>query len=112
MTAPFAALQARTNAAVMRHLANAEAIVGDESIPVLFKRETLVINGIEATHPTCRIQSNEVAAKQIRAGTELRIPSAGQAAYGSQEWWGGTRFTVRGMEPDGTGLTLLILEAP
>lgn len=113
MTAPFVAIQARANAAVMRHLANAEAIIGADTVSGIYKRQHfLAEGGIETTMPTFLMQSNEVAAKQIREGSQIRIPQSGQAAWGSQEWWGGTLFTVRGVQPDGTGLTLLILEAP
>lgn len=112
MPAPFAAAQARVNAAVMRRLANATAIVGEEEVPGIYERRTIIENGIEATRPTFELPSHEVAAKHIEVGGQLRIPQADEAVWGSQEWWGGTLFTVRGLQPDGTGLTLLILEAP
>ncbi|HEY0915648.1 MAG TPA: hypothetical protein VGE22_12325 [Solimonas sp.] len=112
MAAPFVAHQARTSAAVIRHLANARAIVDGEEISGVYERQHGEINGMAATFPTFLLQSSEVAAKHIQRGTQIRIPQAGEAAWGSQEWYGGTLFNVTGLEPDGAGLTLLILEAP
>lgn len=105
----FASLEARVAASGMR-LANAEAIVGSTTVSGIFERTPLILNGVEGTHPTFTLQSSDVAAAQIRYGTQLRIPSAGQAAWGSQEFWSGN-FVVRGLEPDGAGITVLVLEA-
>jgi len=89
---------------------------GGGTMPVIFDRAQIdamgVGQGISATHPIALARSSDIAGNQVRAGTNLRIPTGGQAAWGSQEWWGGTRFTVRDVQPDGTGLTLLVLEAP
>lgn len=105
----FAAVEARMATACMR-LANATAIVGAESVSGVFNRQTLVINGVEGTYPTFTLQTSEVAAKSIRQGTQLRIPVATQTNWGSQEIWRG-EFIVRGLEPDGAGITMLVLEA-
>jgi hypothetical protein len=116
MAAPFVAIQARTSAAVLRHLANAHLILGDGDaavhIPGIYERAYLEVNGIESTAPSFIIPSAEVAARQIVVGTQLRAPEGEEAAWGSPDWWGGTLFTVRGLDPDGAGLTRLILEAP
>lgn len=86
------------------------------TMPVIFDRAQIdalgAAEGVSATHPIALARSYEVAANQVRAGSQVRIPQYSQAVWGSQEWWGGTRFTVRDLQPDGTGLTLLLLEAP
>lgn len=87
-----------------------------ETMPVIFDRAHIEAmggaGGIDGTQPIALARSYEVAAHHVAAGTHIRIPQSGQAAWGSQEWFGGTRFTVRSLEPDGTGLTVLVLEAP
>lgn len=117
MTAPFLAIQDRINDAVMRRLSNADAILGDGTeIPVIFDRAQIdamgMGQGISATAPVALARSSDVVGNKLFAGTTLRIPQYGQASWGSQEFWGGTLFTVRDVQPDGAGLTLLVLEAP
>lgn len=90
------------------------AIVGDQTMPVIFDRAHIEAMGgtISGTGPIALARSADVAALQLAEGGTLRVPSAGQASWGSQNFFGGGPFTVRDLQPDGTGLTLLILEAP
>jgi len=115
MTAPFAARQARVDAAIMRHLANVEVTVGDVQLPAIFDRghiESLgaYAGGIDAEVPMCLVLSTDVTGQAIGVGSELRLPGHGETWWGNQSWWGGTVFTVRSVRHDGAGMTALILE--
>jgi hypothetical protein len=95
----FADLETRTNAAVMRRLSNARALrVGaSEDFPVIFDRATLESPmGVTATAPVA---------------TALDTDLTGFASNSTQVVIGSTTFTVRDIQPDGTGMSLLVLEA-
>jgi hypothetical protein len=98
MASSFADVEARVAASGMR-LANADATVGagPATVSGIFERQTLILNGVEGTHPTFTLLTSEVTASAIAYGTQLTISES--------------VFTVRGLEPDGAGITALILEA-
>lgn len=96
---------------------SAVVVATEESFPVIFDRahiEGLGAGGnIDATTPIMLARESDVAGFQVLPGVQLRVPGAlTEGRWGSQQAWGGGPFTVRGIQPDGTGLTLLVLEAP
>jgi hypothetical protein len=95
MPTPFVAMEARTAAAVMRHLANAQATLGSSTFPVLFNAAYADPLGMAGTAPRATALSVDAAAATL--GTALTI--------------NGTAYTVRDKQPDGTGMTVLLLES-
>jgi hypothetical protein len=98
LTAPFAAVEAGMNADVLRMLANAVATpaVGDP-ILVIFDKTTIETFGGEITSdgPVALALTADVAA-YVSNVTTLTIK--------------GGAYLLRDKKPDGTGMTLLILE--
>lgn len=95
----FADLEQRVNAAAMRRLSNARAQrVGDsEDFPVIFDRAFVeVALGAGAYRPTASAQDSDIA---------------GFASDETQLVINGSTYVVRDLQPDGTGWTLMILEA-
>jgi hypothetical protein len=94
----FADLEARTSEAVMRQLSNAIAtpLVGP-AVTVIFDRAHIDALGIDvsATHPVAQAASADVAG-WVPHSTQLAI--------------NGVDYMLRDTHPDGTGLTLLMLE--
>ena len=96
MAAPFAALEARINAAVIAHLANATAdfgggVVADVEFGAPYESALGVVAG---TMPAMRARTVDVAG--IAAGAAVTVSGVG--------------YTVTGLEPDGAGMTLLRLQ--
>jgi hypothetical protein len=96
MAAPFAALEKRVNDAVIRHLANATAIIDGVAVDGVFNNQYAEFsNVIGGSHPTFQCRSADVLA--VTKGTALTINS--------------THYQVASTpQPDGNGLTLLQLE--
>lgn len=93
----FATLEARANAAVLRRLSNARGTFGGADFPIIFDRAYVELaDGIGATRPVASVASDLLAAC-VPHTTQITI--------------GGKAYLVRDMQPDGTGMTLLILEA-
>lgn len=99
----FAASEARLNVSVMKHLANAIAVIGGSDVPVIFDAEynhgTVGPIGMGAADPQMVISSAEVPAGFV--GTDITV--------------NGTPWRVAERRPDGqleAGLTLIILEKP
>lgn len=93
----FAALEARTNAAVLRRLSNARGDFDGADFPVIFDRSYVELNGgIGATRPVASV-ATDLLADCVPQSTQINID--------------GTTYLVTDMQPDGTGMTLLILEA-
>jgi hypothetical protein len=95
----FADLEARTAASVMRVMANATALLtGGASFPVVFENAYAAAMGgnVSALQPQATATSADVSNRDIGFGFGLSIND--------------TDYKVRDMQPDGTGLTLLILE--
>ncbi|HEY8359339.1 MAG TPA: hypothetical protein VIL30_17960 [Ramlibacter sp.] len=95
----FATLEQRTNAVVMRRLSNARARrVGDSAdFPVIFERAHAELAGVSTTVPTATAADSDLAGF-VAQTTQVEIVGA-------------LTYTVIDMRPDGTGLTLLVLEA-
>lgn len=95
MTAPFAALESRLNRAVFSHMSNADALLDGVPLPVLFEREyQRIFDGIASTSPIASAPSESVAS----ATTASTLVLAGNT------------YRVRGIRPDGAGVTMLLLE--
>ena len=98
MTAAFASLEARANAAVMRTLSNATASVGGgEPVPGIFESSYAVGTvglGMAGTQPSFTTAAHFV-------------PSAPE---GTSLDCGGVSYVIAAAEPDGSGMTRLILE--
>jgi hypothetical protein len=102
----FADAEIRAAASVMGRLANATAQVGDGgAFSVIFDKAYLsALDGqITAIQPKFQALDTDLAANAIASGLVLRVvvPAAGVDAD----------FTVRDLQPDGTGLTDVLLEA-
>jgi hypothetical protein len=67
------------------------------SVTGIFDRDSILALGgeVSATEPAFRVQSADVTARSIVAGTAITI--------------GGQAYTVVDLRPDGTGLTVLML---
>lgn len=93
----FAALESRVNASVLKHLANAQATLDGVAVQGIFKRayiETGPGMGMASTTPTFRLSSSLVPAAPV--GKPMVVS--------------GVNYAIAALEPDGTGMTLLILE--
>lgn len=102
MTTPlvptFAAFERQADEAVMRHLANAVASVGGrEGVLVIFDdAHATPLNGLmEASTPELRGLTTDLGA--IHHGTSVVVQGRGS-------------FTVAEHQPDGAGMTRLLLE--
>ena len=95
MSTPFAALEARANAAVLGRLCNAVAVVDGVDVPVIFEKPYAAPFGGEAD----------------AAAPECTGPAAGLGALerGDALSIGGVSYEVLTAEPDGLGLVRLIL---
>lgn len=96
MTAAFAAIEARANAAVMAKLSNALATVGVTDVPVIFD------NGFQQTEV-------QVSAT-VPTATMLDAAAAGLTSNTSQLTIKGVTYLVVDKQPDGSGFTLLVLQ--
>ena len=95
MATPFAALEAAVNRSALAALANASAVVGGVAVEGVFDARYADPLGIAGATPSLLVQTSAVPAVAI--GTPVTV--------------GATAYTVASVEPDGTGLTRLKLEA-
>lgn len=95
----FDALETRVNAASMKRLANARAyaVLGD--FPVIFdKASAVAIDGtIDTDRPQFQALDSDIAAHGIAHGTPVTVRDVA--------------YLARNPRPDGTGMTLVLLEA-
>jgi len=96
MTAPFAAIEARINAAVVTHLANATADFGGG----------VVVDGIYDADYGDPLGLVAGATKVLM----IQSASVPGAAVGQSVTIGGTSYSIASVEPDGTGITRLRLK--
>lgn len=95
MPAPFAAIEARVNNAVVGHLANAMAIVKGNPVPVVFDRlYSEALDGDAAAYAPV-VMGKDADLVGVIYGESITVHS--QA------------YTVVEIEPDGTGLTRMRL---
>ena len=102
--ANFAKLEHRTKACVLKHLSNAQAQLMDTGarVRVIFDDGGKIglTDVFEASQPTCLGAAEDLAA--LAHGQELGLLNqAGELA---------AMYVVAGSQPDGTGLTRLMLE--
>lgn len=90
----FASIEARINNAVLAHLANVTATVGGVSVSAIFDNGYNAVMGIDGSTPVITAKSSDVSSA-VR-GTAVVVD--------------GVSYTVQGIEPDGLGITRLILE--
>lgn len=93
----FAAFQALTNASVLQHLANARVLIGGEDVPGIFRNPSQGVAmgmGAADSRPTVMVASDAVTSEPV--DTRIDID--------------GTPYIVGAAEPDGTGLTVLVVE--
>ncbi|MGY8903209.1 MAG: head-tail joining protein [Burkholderiales bacterium] len=91
----FAELEARSANAVMSSIANATATVsGGASFSVIFNRNYVDALGISTNQPAAVCADADCAS--LTLGSVITI--------------GATTYTVREVQPDGTGITTLLLE--
>lgn len=103
MASPFATLESRSASAVVKHLANAQAIAVDRysevvSFPVIFDNgyADQMAGLVDAVQPTIRALSADVA--DLVQGCPVEI--------------GEDDYTVADIKPDGTGTTTIQLRKP
>lgn len=97
--APFAARQQRVTASVVRRLANCTGLLDGVAVAgILSAGYSQVLAGMATTRPHLVVDS--AAAASVTQDTFF----VADAAYGS------SRYRVSSIEPDGTGLTRLVLE--
>lgn len=95
MAATFAALEARVNRAVISRVANAAVVLGAATFYGIFDKTYVDPLGITSSEPRLVAKSTDVASATL--GTPITV--------------NGTAYTVREKQPDGTGMTTLLLEA-
>lgn len=105
MPAAFAALETRLNRAVFARLSNADATLDGEPVTGIYNNGYALASvgpfGMNSSQPDYTLPSASVPAEVI--GKLLII---GEDTDTTSE----TRYTVAASEPDGTGLTRLVLE--
>ncbi len=98
MTTPFAAIEARANQAIIKHMANVVATVDGVSVPAIFTNAydtaSVGANGIASTQPMLTLPTTDAPASPI--GKPVVINA--------------TSYTIAAHQPDGTGLSHLLLE--
>jgi hypothetical protein len=98
MPAPFAAMEARTTAAVFKRLANAVATVGGVAVQGIFDSAYQLGDvggsGMASTAPVLTLATSDVPASPV--GTSVVVNAL--------------NYTVAAHEPDGTGISRLLLE--
>ena len=98
MVAKFAALETRLNQAVFEHLSNTESTLAGIAVPGIFDNgfalATVGPYGMASTQPTLTLPTAQVPANPV--GLAVVVNSVG--------------YLVAGHEPDGTGISRLLLE--
>lgn len=96
----FATAQARANVSVLKHLANARATFGGRSFDILFRSAySGALNGmLESASPQAQALSADVAS--VVQGDTFFVGDA----------LAGTNYVVRSVQPDGIGITTLVLD--
>ena len=93
----FANLEAVVNSMVLNHLANVQVQIGGALVPGIFRKPSTVDSlggGAANTSPSVQVASNAVMAEPV--GQQISIA--------------GVPYVIVEPQPDGTGLTTLIVE--
>lgn len=95
----FASLESRVNASVLKHLANVRLTIdGGAEIDGIFRNAPATVDvgiGMTSSAPSLTVDTANVPADPV--GRTVQIAN-------------GTTYRIAAQEPDGTGLTVLILE--
>ena len=94
MAAPFAQLQQRVNDAQIGHLANKTFVINGSSVDGVFGNEFISVGIVESQAPVF----------------ECRESDMGVVTHGMVITSDSVNYKIRGVQPDGTGMTKLILE--
>jgi hypothetical protein len=98
-TAPFAALEARATNAVMSRLANVAAVLNGSTVPAIFDNGYALASagplGMASSQPALDLPTASVPASPV--GLPVTVS--------------GANYTIGAHEPDGTGMSRLMLEA-
>lgn len=98
MASPFAALEARLNAAVFARLSNTQAVVNGVTVGGIFDSASTLgdvgLMGMASTQPQLTVPTSALSSDPV-----------GQTAV-----IGGVSYLVAAHEPDGTGVSVLRLE--
>jgi hypothetical protein len=93
----FAALEMMVNANVLNTLANVQVLIAGETVPGIFRKPYRVVRlgvGVADTSPAVTVASSAVMADPV--GQQIEVA--------------GVPYVIGDDEPDGTGLTKLMLE--
>lgn len=110
--APFAALESRLNQAAITRLSNAVADFNGELVCGMFdtpnQLATVGQSGMASAQPTLTVASADVPPRVIN--TYYRWCFEPFDAIDLQVTVNGAAYKIVGLEPDGTGITRLVLE--
>ena len=95
MPMPFAALQTRVTGAIAEKLANETMTINAAAVDGILTSEYVTVEFVESKKPVFICKSSEIVGI-----------AHGDNAIASDS----TAYKVRGIQPDGTGMTKLILE--
>lgn len=99
MAAKFAALEARLNTAVFAHVANTDAVVNGVTVPAIFDAAytlgTVGPYGMATAQPSLTLPTASVPTSPVGMAVVVGVLS----------------YLLVAHEPDGTGISRLILEA-
>lgn len=94
----FAALENRLNQAVVAHMVNAEAVLDGNALNVIFDNSFALGNvgvlGMASSQPSITLQTSDVPATPVGSAVTVGV----------------TAYLVAAHEPDGTGMSRLVLE--
>jgi len=106
MVAPFAALETRLNRAVFSRLANADAYLDWAPVTGIFDNGYALGNvgpyGMASSSPTFTLDSAQVPSDVVGKTLAVGEDTATTAQV---------RYTIAAHQPDGTGISILLLEA-
>ena len=98
MPAPFAALESRVTNAVFAHLANVDATVNGVAVSGIFDNGfalgSVGVTGIAGAQPTLTLPTSVLAGEAVGQAVTVNAVA----------------YTVAAHEPDGTGMSRLLLE--
>lgn len=94
MPMPFAALETKVTDAIAGKLANATMTINSSAVGGIFTNEFVTVDYVESRKPVFICKSADVIG----------------VSHGSDAVTDNEVYKVRGIQPDGTGITKLILE--
>jgi len=95
MTTPFASLQSRVTVSIAEKLANETMTINAAAVDGILTSEYVTVEFVESKKPVFLCKSSDVVG--VAHGDDVVASDS-------------TAYKVRGIQPDGTGITKLILE--